>query len=103
MLLYADDNCIVFQHKNVTKAEKQLLTGFSSFCDWFINNKLSTNFSQDKTKLILFGTKHKLRNAKDLNIIYSGTEIKHYSKVKYLGCILGWSIPGESMVLKVIW
>ena len=95
-------NLIFGQHKNVTKAENYLLTGFSSFCDWFINNKLSTNFSQDKAKLILFGTKHKLRNAKDLNIIYSGTEIKHYAKVKYLGCILDRSIPGESMVLKVI-
>ena len=38
LLLYADDTSIVFQHKNVTEIEKQLLTDFSSFCDWFVNN-----------------------------------------------------------------
>ena len=68
-LLYADDTCIVFQHKNVTEIEKQLLRDFSSLCDWFVDNKLSVHFSQDKTKSILFGTKHKLRNAKTLNIV----------------------------------
>ena len=79
-LLYADDTCIVFQHKNVTEIEKQLLRVFSSWCDWFVDNKLSVHFGQDKTKSILFGTKHKLRNAKALNIVYNGTEIKQYEK-----------------------
>ena len=63
-LLYADDTCIVFRHKNVTEIEKQLLRDFSSLHDSFVDNKLSIHFSQDKTKSILFGTKHKLRNAK---------------------------------------
>ena len=63
-LLYADDTCIVFQHKNVTEIEKQLLRDFSSLHDSLVDNKLSIHFSQDKTKSILFGTKHKLRNAK---------------------------------------
>ena len=59
-LLYVDDNCIVFQDENVTEIEKQLLKDFSSLCDWFVDNKLSVHFGQDKTKSILFGTKHKL-------------------------------------------
>ena len=59
-LLYVDDTCIVFQHKNVTEIEKQLLRDFSSLCDWFFDNKLSVHFGQDKTKSILFSTKHKL-------------------------------------------
>ena len=84
-LLDADDTCIVFQHENVTEIEKQLLKDFSSLSDWFVDNKLSVHFSQEKTKSILFGTKHKLRNAKALNIVYNGTEIKQYEKVKYLG------------------
>ena len=77
-LLHADDSCIVFQHKNVTDIEKQLLRDFSSLGDWFVDNKLSIHFGQDKTKSILFGTKHKLRNAKALNIVYNG----HYTKNK---------------------
>ena len=101
-LLYADDTCIVFQHKNVTEIEKQLLRDFSSLCDWFVDNKLSVHFGQDKTKSILFGTKHKLRNAKALNIVYNGTEIKQYAKVKYLKCILDESLSGESVALNVI-
>ena len=102
-LLYADDTCIVFQHKNVTEIEKQLLRDFSSLCDWFVDNKLSVNFGQEKAKSILFGTKHNLRNAKPLNIVYNGTEIKQYEKLKYLRCILDQSLSGESMALNVFY
>ena len=71
-------------------------------CDWFVDNKLSIHFLQDKTKSILFGTKHKLRSAKSLNIAYNSIEIKQHVKVKYLGCILDESLSGESMALNVI-
>ena len=102
LLLYANDTCIDFQHKNVTEIEKQLLRDFPSLCDWFVDNKLNVHFGQDKTKSILFGTLHKLRNANALNIVYNSTEIKQYDKVKYLGCILDQSLSGESMALNVI-
>ena len=98
-LLYGNDICIVFQHKDVTEIEKQLLRDFSSLCDWFVDNRLSAHFGRDKTKSILFVTKYKLRNAKALNIVYNGTEIKECEKVKYLGCVLDQSLPGESMAL----
>ena len=32
-LLYADDTCIVFQHKGEIEIEKQLIRDFSSMCD----------------------------------------------------------------------
>ena len=70
--------------------------------DWFADNKLSIHFGQDKTKLISFGTKDKPRNAKSLNIVYNGTEIKQNAKMKYLGCILDESLSGESVALNVI-
>ena len=95
-LLYADDICIVFQHKSEIEIEKQLIRDFSSLCDWFVDNKLSIHFGQDKTKSILFGTKHKLRNAKSLSIVYNGIEIKQHTKVKYLGYVLDESLSGES-------
>ena len=63
-------------------------------CDWFVDIQLSIHFGEDKTKLILFGTKQKLLNAKALNILYIGTEIKQYTKVKYLGCILEQILSG---------
>ena len=86
----------------ITEIEKQPLRDFSSLCDWFVDNKLSVHFGQEKTKSILFGTKHKLRNAKTLNIVCNGTAIKQYEKVKYRGCILDQSLSGESMALNVI-
>ena len=43
-------------------------------------NKLSVHFGQDKTKSKLFGAKRKLRNAKSLNIVYNGTEVKQHAK-----------------------
>ena len=69
-LCHAEDTCIVFLYKSVIESEKQLLIRyFSSLCDLFVNNKFGINFGQDKTKSILFGNKHKLRNTKSLNII----------------------------------
>ena len=80
-LLYADDTCIVFQHKSAIEIEKQLIRDFSSLCDWFVDNKLSIHCGQDKTKSISFVTKHKLRKAKSLNIVYNGIEIEQDANV----------------------
>ena len=49
VLLYADDTCLIFQHKDVKVIEKQLNGNFSSICDWFVDNKLSIHFREDKT------------------------------------------------------
>ena len=96
---------IVVQFSNIkseTEIEKQLIRDFSSVYDLFVDNKLSIYLGQDKTNSILFGTKHKFRNAKSLNIVYNDIEIKQHAKVKYLGCILDQSLSGESMALNVI-
>ena len=37
---------------------------FESICDWFVNNKLSIHFGDDKTKSILFATKIKIKGQK---------------------------------------
>ena len=49
LLLYADDTCLVFQHKDVIEIERVLNKNFSSLCDWFIDNKLSIHFGEEKT------------------------------------------------------
>ena len=41
LLLYADDTCLVCQHKDINEIEKQLNKDFQSICDWFVDNKLS--------------------------------------------------------------
>ena len=49
LFLYADDTRLVFQSKNVI--EKQLNEDFTNICDWFVDNKLSIHFGEDKTKV----------------------------------------------------
>ena len=102
LFLYADDSCLVFQHKNVKEIEKQLNEDFSNLCDWFVENKLSIHFGDDKTKSILFASKLKLKKVGKLDITYKDIKISQHSKVNYLGCVLDESLNGESMALYVI-
>ena len=81
LLLYADDTCLIFQHNDITEIETALNKNFSMLCDWFVDNKLSIHFGKDKTKSILFDSKHKTKNSKPLNIQYNDIKIKQYSKV----------------------
>ena len=48
------------------------------------------------------GSKHRLKNAGKVNIMYNEIEIKQYSKVTYLGCLLNQTMSGESMTLRTI-
>ena len=66
---FADDTCLVFQNKNVKDIEKQLNEDFVNICDWFVDNKLSIHFGEDKTKSILFASKRKVKKLQKLEII----------------------------------
>ena len=102
LLLYADDTCLVFQHKDVIEIETVLNKNFSSLCDWLIVNRLSIHFAEEKTISILFSSKHKIKKCKPLNIHYENIKIKQYSKVIYLGCILEETLSRESLAIHVI-
>ena len=102
LFLYADDTCLACQHKDINEIEKQLNKDFQSICDWFVDNKLSIHFGNDKTKSILFASKFKIKKVRKLNIKYGNMQIKQHSKVKYLGCMLDETMFGETMALSVI-
>ena len=59
--LYGDETCLVIQSKNVKDIEKQLNEDFANICDWFVDNKLSIHFGEDKIKSILFASKRKIK------------------------------------------
>ena len=59
LLLYADDVCLVFQHRNIKTIEEHLNRDFSTLVDWFVDNRLSIHFGEDKIKSILFSPKHR--------------------------------------------
>ena len=93
---------VVFQHSDTKVIEANLNENFKNLCEWFVDNKLSVHFGEDKTKCILFASKRKIKAVDKLNITYKGIQIKQYSKVTYLGCILDETLSGESMALHVI-
>ena len=102
LFLYADDSCLVYQHTDVSKIEKNLNKNFSNICYWFVDNKLSIHFGEGKTKCILFGTKQKLNKTGSLYIRHGTIQMKQYHTVIYLGCALDENLSGETMTLKVI-
>ena len=81
LFLYANDTCLVCQHKNINEIEKQLNKDFESICDWFVDNKLSIHFGDGKTKSILFASKFKIKKVRKLNIKYGNIQIKQHSNL----------------------
>ena len=102
LFLYADGSCLIFQGKDVIKIEKQFNGDFTNICEWFVDNRLSIHFGEDKTKSILFAAKRKKKKVPKLKIISKNIQIKQHSKVTYLGCNLDETMSGESVPLKVI-
>ena len=102
LFLYADGSCLIYQHRDAKAIETKLNNNFSSVCNWFVDNKLSIHFGEDKTKCILFGTKKRLKKDNNLNIRYGTVHIKQYHTVSYLGCVLDENLSGEPMALQII-
>ena len=101
LLLCADDSCLIFRDRDTEKIDSTLNKNFNSLCDWFLENKLSIHFGDDKTKSILFGRK-KCKNLKNLNIKRGEIKIKQHLMVTYLGCVLDENLSGESMATKML-
>ena len=53
LFFYADDTCLVYQHKDFNKINQNLNKFFPTISDWFVDKKLSIHFGDDKTKSIL--------------------------------------------------
>ena len=100
--LYADDTCISFTHKNIPTIELKLNTDFNNLCDWFVDNKLSIHFGEDKTKSILFSPKNKRIRADPIVISRHDVTLKQFPTVEYLGCLLDETLSGREMALKVL-
>ena len=76
IFLCADDTCLVCQHKVINYIEKQLNKNFESICDWFVNNKLSIHFGDDKAKAMLFAIRFKIKKIRKLYMeIYRSNSI----------------------------
>ena len=54
--------------KTLQKLKKMLNEDFENLCDWFVDNKLSIHFGDDKTKSVLFASKGRTKKILKLNI-----------------------------------
>ena len=52
--LYGYESCLMYQRKSFEEIKKRLNNDFESIYDWFVHNRLSLHFGEDKTKCILF-------------------------------------------------
>ena len=102
LLLYADDSFILYQHKEVDEIEKHLNKNFENICHWFVDNRLSIHFGEDKTKSILFASKRRSKNVRQLNNRFNHINITQHLQVTYLGCMLDERMSCELIALKVI-
>ena len=75
---------------------------FEKKLDWIVDNKLNIPFGDDKTKSILFASKHKIKKSRKLNHKYKNIKIKQHLQVTYLGCVLNENLSGEPMALKAL-
>ena len=83
--LYADDTCISYAHKKVEYIEEKPNQDFDSLCDcFFLDNKLSIQFGEDKTKTIIFSPKNLRKRARELIIKRNEISLKQNSTVEYL-------------------
>ena len=80
LFLYVDDTCLLYQQKDLDQINKELTKIFCNICDWFVDNKLSIHFGDNKTKSILFSTK---KNQENWNI-RDKVQQHQYSKVTIL-------------------
>ena len=62
LLLYTDDSCLKYQYKDIRKIGQILKKDFENICNWFVDNKLSVHFGDDKTKSILFASNGTAKN-----------------------------------------
>ena len=100
--LYADDTCISFKHKDINIINEKLNQDFNSLCDWFLDNKLSIHFGEDKTKTILFSPKNLSKRAAPIIVKRNDITLKQHSCVEYLGCLLDNTLTGKDMAEKVL-
>ena len=84
--LYADDTVIFTHDKNWQTAQSDLQNKLNDFVTWIEMNALSINIK--KTKLMVFGSRSKVKKVKDPAIFVKNTQIQRVPNYKYLGFTL---------------
>ena len=70
LLSYADDTCLLSQHREIDTIEEPVSRDFSTFFDWFVDNKLSVHLVRIKQNLLSF-LQNINRNQQDKSISFT--------------------------------
>ena len=86
LFLYADDSCLIFLGKDVIEIEKQLNIDFTNICEWFVDNRLSIHFGEDKTKFILFASKREIFPINECETLINWLPVKDIQSIHKFIC-----------------
>ena len=101
--LYADDTVLYQAGNNATEAACSLQADLNLFSHWCAVNKLTVNTA--KSKMMVFGSRSKIKKAKNAKLYLSGDSLKKVPTFKYLGVILDSTLNFKhhiSSVLKTV-
>ena len=94
--LYADDTALYYSANDIENVMNVLSREMMCVGEWLRANKLTLNIS--KTKFIIFGSPHRLRNLPDIKLQLYGKEIERVDCMKYLGVLLDSSLSFEQHI-----
>ena len=84
--LYADDTVLFSHAKDKIVLQNKLQAKLDLFCEWSRMNALTINIL--KTKYMIFGTRAKLKKAKDIVLSVGGQTLHQVPSFRYLGVTL---------------
>ena len=84
--LYADDTVIFSHAHDIHTAQLNLQGKLDKFVEWSRMNALTIN--AQKTKFMIFGTKSRIKKAKNTKLCINGSQIQQVPSYKYLGFTL---------------
>ena len=98
--LYADDTVIYKSSVDHTSAAEVLQRDLDRFCKWCDENKLTVN--SKKTKLMVFGSRSRVKKAKNVEILINGEFLQLVPSFKYLGLILDSTLNFNQHITSMI-
>ena len=98
--LYADDTVLVSSGQTGEEAVRMLQPALNQFTFWCASNKLSLN--TNKSKLMLFGTRQRVKKAKNSNVYIRAEKLQVVPTYKYLGFVLDTTLSFNSQVNNVV-
>ena len=103
--MYADDTTLYVSGSSLNELQAKLQEDLNGISHWIKENRLQLNV--DKTKLMIIGSKQRLRSCKDecIDIEYDGKKIERCTSTKCLGVIIDenllWHDHVDSVCKKV--